>query len=82
MKNVPDSYSPETTPLQWFPLFWNEHVWLYLGEKTIIHAGFLREIEQMHYATTNLLSNSLTVQGMKIFFALKIGMETAVYKTS
>ena len=76
------SLTAEASPLKWFALFWGHSVWKRLVDMTNRHAYFLNYLKPDYIAAKTIVKKPVSMTEMKAMFAIRIGMETAVHKTT
>ena len=79
-KNIPSSINVESTPLDYFSLFWDSVIWELFLIETNRQAQRLAALKPSGYIAKNLGGKPLTMEELRAFFGLRVAMEMLIYK--
>ena len=77
-KNLPDNLNPDSTPVEYLSLFWDDVLWELLVTETNRNAQYVKEAKPNSYYAKSF--QPVTVDEMKGFFGCRIAMECLLYK--
>ncbi|XP_064647459.1 piggyBac transposable element-derived protein 4-like [Lineus longissimus] len=75
---IPDNINDESTPLQFFSLFWDDVLWELLATETNRQAAHLKTAKPNNYVAKNW--TDCTVIEIKAFFGRRVAMEMLIHK--
>ena len=78
-KNIPNSINAESTPLDYFSLFWDNTIWQLLTE-TNRQALHLAALKRNGYNAKHFAGKPLTMEELRAFFGLRVAIEMLVHK--
>ena len=79
-KNIPNSIDAESTPLDFFSLFWTDEIWNLLVDETNKQALHILANNPRHLSAKNIQKKPITLDEMKAFFGLRGTMEMLINK--
>lgn len=79
-RNIPNTINIESTPIDYFSLYWDEEIWDMMLTETNRRAQQVHATHPNKFYAKNLVDKPLTLPELKAFFGLRITMEMLVYK--
>lgn len=77
-KNIPNSITAESKPMDFLSLFWDDSVWTLIVTETNRQALYVKKAKPNSYCAKSF--EPVTVQEMKAFFGCRLAMEMLIYK--
>jgi len=79
-KNLPNEIKEESTPLDYFSLFWDDVLWDLLLTETNRQAAHVIAAKPNNYAAKSFQRKPLTLPELKAFFGLRCTMEMLIHR--
>jgi hypothetical protein len=77
-KNIPNTISVDSKPLDYLELFWDESIWDLIVFETNRQAGYVKAKQPNNYCAKSF--EAVTVPELKAFFGCRLAMELLIYK--